>query len=245
MMIVLGIETATPVRGVGLVNEERELGERITHGIKADSEILFNSLDFLLNEHDIDLNEIDGISVSIGPGSFTGLRVGLALAKGLAQVRGCPLVAVPTLDALAEEANPKSQIPNPKLNICPVLDARKREVYGAMYREKEGLARGSLNMMERVSDYRVLSPGRLFDEIESESKKDEEFLFIGTGVEVYRDLIVDHFGVKAHFLTPNPLSPAPVKVAALGLQSLKRGEVEDVNYLEPLYIRPSQVEVIK
>jgi tRNA threonylcarbamoyladenosine biosynthesis protein TsaB len=241
-MLMLSIETATPVRGVGLVNEERELGERITHGIKADSESLFNSLDSLLDEHNIDLNEIDGISVSIGPGSFTGLRVGLALAKGLAQVTGCPLVAVPTLDALAEEANPKSQIPNPKLKICPVLDARKGEIYGAMYRKKEELARGSLGMQERVSDYWVLAPHRLFDKIESESMKDEEFLFLGTGVEVYRDLIVDHFEERAHFLNPNPLSPAPLKVAVLGLLSLKKGEVEDVNYLEPLYIRPSQVE---
>ena len=246
-MIVLGIETAAPVRGVGLVDEERVLGEFTIHEKRADSESLFSSLDSLLKELHLDIREMDGISISIGPGSFTGLRVGLAAAKGFAVATETPLLSVPTLDALAHSIHStlkqvQGQIENSKLQICPILDARKGEVYAAFYRRKGNTGnppKADCDTLERTSDFWVLPPHALFEKIH------EKTLFIGTGVEVYGKMITDHFGEEAHLLSPNPLAPSPTIVASLGLLKLKKGEVEDVEKLEPLYIRPSQVEVGK
>ena len=116
-MIILGIETATMTGGVALLDEKRLISEytlnvRTTHTAR-----LMPALDQILKDSSVDKSEIDGVAISMGPGSFTGLRIGLATAKGLALGLDIPLLGVPTLDALARN------IPFAKYQICPVLDA--------------------------------------------------------------------------------------------------------------------------
>ncbi|MFQ5799800.1 MAG: tRNA (adenosine(37)-N6)-threonylcarbamoyltransferase complex dimerization subunit type 1 TsaB, partial [Bacteroidota bacterium] len=145
-MKVLGIETATGVCGVAVVEEEVLLAERWSSEQHIHSERIVRSVQVVLSESHLELREVDVIAVSIGPGSFTGLRIGLSAAKGLCYASGKPLVAVPTLDALAHRVVGLCE--EGKI-VCTVLDAKRDEVYSAWY-ERRG------PRMERKSDYQVL-----------------------------------------------------------------------------------------
>ena len=135
-MLVLGIESSTTQGGVAIVGEDRVLCETILNVEVTHSERLLPAVDRALGEARISLEALGGIAVSIGPGSFTGLRIGLSTAKGLAYATGLPLVGVPTLEAMAWT------LPAARWQICPVLDARKQEVYAALFRhETDGLRR--------------------------------------------------------------------------------------------------------
>ncbi|HSR10897.1 MAG TPA: tRNA (adenosine(37)-N6)-threonylcarbamoyltransferase complex dimerization subunit type 1 TsaB, partial [Thermodesulfobacteriota bacterium] len=133
-MIVLALETATLAGSVALVDAgdgetgRRIIGENTLSNPETHSARLMPGIDRLLKEASLTIRDIGGIAVSIGPGSFTGLRIGVATAKGLAYALGIPVAGVPTLDALAA-TRPFS--PDP---VCPVLDARKKEVYAALFR---------------------------------------------------------------------------------------------------------------
>src|SRR5881296_2046491 len=127
-MRVLAVETSTMSGGAALLDGERVVGEyildvRITH-----SERLMAAIDQLLRDAGWTARDLEGLAVTVGPGSFTGLRVGLSTVKGLALALAIPVAAVPTLDAMA------AMLPYAALPIVPVLDARKREVYASRYR---------------------------------------------------------------------------------------------------------------
>ena len=122
-MLVLGIETSSRHGGVAIIGEDRVLCEAVLSVEVTHSERLLPAVDRALDEARITLEGLGGIAVSIGPGSFTGLRIGLSTAKGLAYATGLPLVGVPTLEAMAWT------LPAARWQVCPVLDARKQEVY--------------------------------------------------------------------------------------------------------------------
>ncbi|TLN04343.1 tRNA (adenosine(37)-N6)-threonylcarbamoyltransferase complex dimerization subunit type 1 TsaB, partial [bacterium] len=130
-MFVLGIETATQVAGVAVVNEDRLVAERFVHNRKTHSQNLLPMIQQVLEDTGISPRELGGIAVSGGPGSFTGLRIGMAAAKSMAQVLGIPVTAVPTLDALAWNVTGVEGL------ICPILDARKQEVYTCLYNSRD------------------------------------------------------------------------------------------------------------
>src|SRR5436309_14608092 len=147
-MRVLAVETSTLSGGAALLDDERVVGEytldvRITH-----SERLMAAIDRLLSDARWTPRDLEGLAVTVGPGSFTGLRVGLSTVKGLALALAIPVAAVPTLDAMA------AMLPYAALPVCPVLDARKREVYASLYRWED---RG----MSRQWDYLAISPDDL------------------------------------------------------------------------------------
>jgi tRNA threonylcarbamoyladenosine biosynthesis protein TsaB len=224
-MRVLAVETATPLGSVSLVDEggvilERESGVAITH-----STWLLPAIRDLLIEAQLSPGELDGFAVSVGPGSFTGLRIGLSTVKGLSLATGKPVVPVPTLDAMAELVPPCPHL------ICPLLDARKKEVYAALYRHLLG------GPLHRQGDFLVLSPHALAHLI------DEKVLFLGNGSDLYRELLVRLFGDKALFASANLRYPKAATVGQLGLRLLKQGCTEDLDGLEPLYVRPSEAEL--
>ncbi len=132
-MIVLGIETATAVCAVALVDDDVVRAERRYEIPQAHSEKLMECVDDCLKSAGLILSSIDGIAISIGPGSFTGLRIGLSVAKGLAFAAGKPLVGVPTLEALALQPVRKD-IGEADDVIVPMIDARRDEVYTAIFR---------------------------------------------------------------------------------------------------------------
>jgi tRNA threonylcarbamoyladenosine biosynthesis protein TsaB len=225
-MKVLGVDTATSCGGIGIIDDDRIVAEHTFGPGDAPSATLIRAMQTILDGSGLDLGAIEGIAISLGPGSFTGVRVGLSAVKGLALATGRPVVGVPTLDALA------SQLPRTPYLICPLLDARKGEVYVALYKQR---VRGDV---ERLTPYQVLSPAALLAEISS-----QETTFLGDGAEVYRELITGHLGERAFFAPSHLRFLHGTTVATLGLKRIKRGERDDIASLVPLYVRPSEAEL--
>jgi tRNA threonylcarbamoyladenosine biosynthesis protein TsaB len=216
-MRVLAVETSTLSGGAALLDGERVVGEytldvRITH-----SERLMAAIDQLLSDARWTARDLEGLAVSVGPGSFTGLRVGLSTVKGLALALAIPVAAVPTLDAMA------AMLPYAALPVCPVLDARKREVYASLYRW-DGLG------MRRQWDYLVIAPDDLARRL------DEPVIVVGDGAES----ISSPF---ARRVEPPRRGPAPAVVGALGHSRLAIGDTVAVADLVPIYLRPSEAEL--
>lgn len=257
-MRVLGIDSATLVAGVAVIEEERVVVEGFLQTRKTHSERLLPLIALWLQEAELSLKDIDGIAVTSGPGSFTGLRIGVATAKGLAQAAGKPLLGVPTLDALALNLAGSSGI------ICPILNARKGEVYTALY------ASFSPSQLGRLSHYKAVAPPQLVQwlleggvpwlEKPVELGSGEELtwglfsalltgnapvIFLGDGVEVYRDYLRQGLGKRACWALPGQNFLRAVQVAFLGLESLRRGRVENIYTFAPQYIRLSEAEAKK
>lgn len=227
-MYLLGIETATPTGSVALVNEQGLIGE-FTLNLKGTlSERLLPAIHQLLTSADLAFAKIDCLAVSLGPGSFTGLRIGVSTAKGLALAGGKPLVGVPTLDALA------SHCYGPPPYICPLLDAKKKEVFAALYRRNDS------GELQKLTPDLVIAPEKLLEEIIK-----DKTMFLGEGSRVYRDLIEGRLGSQAVF-APLPLShPRAATIAFLGLEEWKRGHLISATALAPTYVRPSEAELHK
>jgi tRNA threonylcarbamoyladenosine biosynthesis protein TsaB len=213
----LALETSTLAGGVALVDGERVIGEylldvRVTH-----SERLMPAIDRLLTDAGWTVADLDGLAVAVGPGSFTGLRIGLSTAKGLAWARGIPLAAVPTLDAMA------ASLPFSGWPVCPVLDARKGEVYCSLYRW-DGMA------MSRQWDYLALAPDELA------ARLGEPTVLLGDGAA---GVVSRH----VRLAPPHRRLPSAAAVAVLGLARFRAGETVSAAELSPLYLRPSQAEL--
>ena len=155
----------------------------------------------------------------MGPGSFTGLRVGLSAIKGLALALGIPVAAVPTLDAMA------ASLPFAALPVCPVLDARKGEVYASLYRW-DGVA------MRREWEYQALAPETLA------ARLGEPVIVLGDGAPAIRS-------PHARLAPPSHRAPSPVWVALLGAERLLAGDTVAAADLVPIYLRPSQAELTR
>src|SRR6058998_2629096 len=216
-MRVLAVETSTMSGGAALLDGERVVGEytldvRITH-----SERLMVAVDQLLSDAGWTVRDLEGIAVTVGPGSFTGLRVGLSTVKGLALALAIPVAAVPTLDAMA------AMLPYAALPVCPVLDARKREVYASLYRW-DGLG------MRRQWDYLAISPDDLARRL------DEPVIVVGDGAHA-----ID--SPWARRVEPPRRGPTPAVVGALGRTRLALGDTVAAADLVPIYLRPSEAEL--
>ncbi|HHP50959.1 MAG TPA: tRNA (adenosine(37)-N6)-threonylcarbamoyltransferase complex dimerization subunit type 1 TsaB [Moorella mulderi] len=224
-MLVLGIDSATSVLSAALMEGENLRGEISVQGDKERASDLLSLIDQLLQKTGTDFSQVEGIAVSLGPGSFTGLRIGLATAKGLAHAGGKPLVGVPTLDALAWNAWGINGI------ICPVLYARRQEIYSALYRWQEG-------KLCLLAPYQALHPSSLLVLLDSYR---EPVYLLGDGVrpfgEWWRQL-----GSRVYFLPSTHFFPRAGVIAFLGGKRLQMGEVDDLFRLKPIYLRPAPGE---
>lgn len=223
-MRILAVETSTPAGGAALLDGERLLGEytlniKVTH-----SERLMDAVDQLLSAAGWEPSDLEGLAVSIGPGSFTGLRIGVSAVKGLALALGIPVAAVPTLDALA------ATLPFAALPVCPILDARKDEVYASLYHWADGA-------MHRDWEYLALSPSALCDRLA------RPVILLGDALEMLRGALEDRLGDNAHFAPAGRRLPSPACVGALGETLLRTGRTVDPVALTPLYLRPSEAEL--
>jgi len=223
-MYILGIETATKTGGVAIVSEKGVIAEYTLNIEVTHSERLMSTVDRVLKDTGLTLANVDGYGVSIGPGSFTGLRIGLSTVKGLAFSTGRPVAAVSTLMALAWNM-PFSRYP-----VCPLLDARKKEVYAALYRQDGG------KYMEEMSP-RVVSLTSLAGTMTG------DVLFTGEGARLFSEDITRIFGERAHFAPLSSSVPSAASVAEIALMMLKSGQQTDPDALVPLYIRRPEAEV--
>lgn len=226
-MLVLAIDSATPVAGVALVAEDRLIKEIFLNYRQTHSQTLMVMVDEVLREAGIGLEDVDGIAVSTGPGSFTGLRIGLATAKGLALGSGKPLVGIPTLDALAYNSVMFEGF------ICPLLDARKDEVYTALYR-------GNRKGVERISEYRACSPQAVVADLKYRGV--DRLTMLGDGSCRYREFFTESLGSRIIWPPINLILPRASNIAILALKRLRSGQVDDVMSLVPTYVRLSEAE---
>lgn len=226
--VILSIDTATPSSSVALTEGTRVdgkvlaslvLGGSVTH-----SRRLLKAIDWLMEMADVKWSTIDALTVSLGPGSFTGLRIGMATAKGLAAGADKPLCGVSTLEGLAAKCTTS------KL-ICALLDARKNEVYAGFFRVSESCR------LECVGEMTVVKPELLAAQI------DEPVLLVGDGAVTYKKLLSEALGDN-YFPAPSMLhEPSAVSLGMLGAERLLAGEPLDLASCVPLYIRSSDAEL--
>jgi tRNA threonylcarbamoyladenosine biosynthesis protein TsaB len=222
-MVILGIETSTKTCSIALTDGEKIRDEISLHLGLSHSEKLIPLIDEILKRNGKAIKDIDGIAVSIGPGSFTGIRVGVSTARGLAQSLNIPLVGIPSLDALAFGVGTSGEV------VCPMIDALRREIYSALYEGRKRLTRHQLigieNWLERLKEKR------------------ETILFLGEAVDIYENLIKDFLKKKARIVKKEKRYASAAKVAELGREKLVSGEGKKYDEVFPLYIRRPEAEV--
>jgi tRNA threonylcarbamoyladenosine biosynthesis protein TsaB len=223
-MLVLGIETATTTGSVALLSEEGVIAQYSLNIEVKHSERLMATIDRVLSDARLTLADVGGIAVSIGPGSFTGLRVGLATVKGLAFATGKPVAAVPTLRALAWN------LPYAAHPVCPLFDAKKKEVYAALYRV-EG------TKLVQMTEERVVPLVKLLESLDGTT------VFTGDGARQFRAEIAGVLGERALFAPRAATLPSAASVAEIGLGMIREGAASDPDGLVPMYLRRPEAEV--
>lgn len=225
-MYILGIDTATLVCSAAVVSEERMLAEYSLQVKKTHSERLLPLLASLLQDAGLQPADLHGIAVATGPGSFTGIRIGMVTAKALSQALSLPLAGVPTLAALA------AQHPHFPGIICPILDARRDQVYAALYQA------GPHPVCLR--EERALALGDLLAEL---STRQGQILFVGDAAPLHQETVRGALGGRACFMPPELSVCRAAAVARLGLKQLTEGRGVDYRSLQPLYVRRSEAEI--
>jgi len=224
-MKVLGINTSTIFGSVGLVDTDRVIGEYSLNIPITHSERLMTCIDRLLTDAKVCLDEIEGFSITLGPGSFTGLRIGISTVKGLAFATGRPIVGVSTLEALA------LNVFNSTNKICPILDARKKEIYTALFRADTS------HRVKRLTPDLVISPQDLVKKIHG------PVTFLGDGLDVYGSYLKRRLGRQASFVAPELGYIHGTVVARMGVNPIRQGKTLDLASLVPHYIRRSEAEI--
>jgi len=200
------------------------LAEETVESQETHAKHLMGMIDSVVGSSGSTIAGLDGFAVTRGPGSFTGLRIGIAAIKGLASAANRPVVGVSTLDALA------AQVDSPTMLICPLLDARRHEVYYSRYRIEDGHLRQL--MEERVSD-----PAEAIATI------DELCVFVGNGAALYRETIAETLGNLAEFAPAEQHTIRASTVANLSISRFELGRTDDLSRFAPVYIRKSDAEI--
>ena len=225
-MIVVGIETSTPQVSVAIGTEQEILG-RIQVAGRARQESVTPALERLLGWTDIELGQVGGIAVGIGPGLFTGLRVGVETAKTLAQVTRGMILAFTSLDALAYPVRFTNR------RIVAVVDARRGEVFSATYNAVPG-------GVMRVSEYSVSTPDHLAADLEAVPG---DVLAVGDGAILYRDVLSEQRGGGLEIASPAFAHPDAASLVELAAPRFLREEHDRLFDVVPLYLRKSDAEI--
>lgn len=239
-MRILGIDTASPTASVAIVEDGALVAEEI-HGragahrgntspvLKGNhAEVILPLIQSVLDKSKSRLNGLAGVAVSIGPGSFTGLRIGLATVKGLAYDWGLPVVGVSTLFANAALAKDFDGL------ICSMLDARKCEVYMALFQ-------GDGRRPKRVTEDAITSLQGAIDLVQScRSVDGSSMLLVGDGAKAYEKILIDALAHSA--LIVNGHSSVAAEVAVLAEERFRRCAGDDLGALAPIYLRPAEAQ---
>lgn len=223
---ILALDSSGLVASVAVVEEQNLIGEYTIHHKKTHSQTLLPMLDEVSGMIELDMKTIDAIAVAAGPGSFTGLRIGSATAKGLGMALDKPIVEVPTVEALAYNMAFSDKL------ICPIMDARRNQVYTGLYQWENNefriiehqMAVGIEELLEKLGNY------------------EQEVLFLGDGVPVFRSVITEKLGERVCFAPAHMMRQRAGAVGARALEYMKQGKFVSATEHKPEYLRLSQAE---
>ena len=227
-MKILALDSSGLVASVALLQDETLVADYTKKKKKTHSQTLLPMLDEIKKAVDLDMETLDAIAVAAGPGSFTGLRIGSATAKGLGLALHKPLIAVPTLEALAYNLY---DTPEDTL-ISPIMDARRKQVYTGIYAFKD-------HCLFTVKEQAALPMEELLKELDQLGKK---VIFLGDGVPVFQEMIAEKCQVPWSFAPAHLNRQRAGAVAALGAVYYKAGKLQTAGEHQPEYLRVSQAE---
>jgi len=237
-MRVLAIDSSGLTATVAVVEDTQTVAEYTINYKKTHSQTLLPMIDEVVKMTELDLNTIDAIAVAGGPGSFTGLRIGSATAKGLGFALNKPLIHVPTVDGLAYNVYGCEDI------ICPIMDARRNQVYTGIYTfsKKAGTKEGS-NLVEPVFQVIKMQMAVSIEELaERLNRYRRPVVFLGDGVPVYENILAEKLTVPYSFAPAYMNRQRAAVVGTLGIQYYKAGKFETAEEHRPDYLRVSQAE---
>lgn len=229
-MKILGLDSSGLVASVAIVEDQELVAEYTTNYKKTHSQTLLPMLEELRKMVELDLETVDAVAIASGPGSFTGLRIGSATAKGLGLALGKPLVEVPTLEGLAWNLCGTDRV------VCPLMDARRNQVYTAAYElrdEKENFRLHAL-IPQRPVDIREM--------LDSLAQLGRPVIFLGDGVPVYRKEIQSRTDLQYTFAPAGNNRQRAASIAALGAVYYAEGKTVSAAEHRPEYLRQSQAE---
>ncbi len=225
-MKILALDSSGLVASVAIVEDDTLLAEYTVNYKKTHSQTLLPMLQEAAKMIELDLDSIDAIAVAGGPGSFTGLRIGSATAKGLGLALDKPLVSVPTVDALAFNLYGCGQY------ICPIMDARREQVYTGIYYFEDG----------ELKTVHAQEPMAVEDLVSLLNTLGKEVIFLGDGVPVYKEKILSQMKVTCRFAPANLNRQRASCVAVLAMQYFREGKIQSAAEHKPEYLRPTQAE---
>lgn len=219
-MNILAIDTSSQNATVALINNDRLVGEYTINNKKTHSQIIMPLIEDIIKKSGLEIKDIDVYAAGIGPGSFTGLRIGIATAKALAQAQKKKIIGVSSIGAIAKSIEYTQKL------VCPIIDARRNDVYNTIYKDGKCI----------VSD-RAISISDLLDEI-----GDRETVFAGDAVEIYKDKIIEKLGKNACFASRAHRLVKASAVAEMAFERAENNDFDDIYTLNPVYLRTSQAE---
>lgn len=226
-MKVLAVDTSTSVAAVAVMDDASLLGEYLLNHGKTHSQKLVPMIKEIMDGLELLPGDIDLFAASSGPGSFTGLRIGVTTIKAMAFAAKKPVVSIPTLDALAYG------IPlSGEALVCPIMDARNRQVYTALYSLENG-------QQKNITGYMGVPVEELVKLIKSKNRK---VIFTGDAVQAHREILKTELGEYCDFAPPCMLVQRASTVAQLALIRASGGELESCFDMAPFYLRKSQAE---
>ncbi len=225
-MIILSVDTSSDVASAAITDDEKVIGEININTKKTHSQTIMPMIDSLLKQSELDISDIDLIAAANGPGSFTGLRIGVSAVKGLAHAAKIPVVGVSILEAMAYN------LPFCEYYISPIMDARRQQVYNAVYKWKNG------KLCEHKPP-RALAVEELSEEL---AALDEKTVFVGDGVRVHRDILTEKLGDKAIFAPVGAVGQRASGLCEPAKKLYEENKALSSYELKPFYLRKPQAE---
>lgn len=234
-MKIIALDSSGLVASAAIVEDGELIGEYTINYKKTHSQTLLPMLDELKKMTDLDLKSVDAIAIANGPGSFTGLRIGSATAKGLAWTLEVPIIPVPTIDAMAYHFYGSGQL------ICPIMDARRSQVYCGLYSFRP-IKKVGLEIdyeLEILLESCAISVENLLEEL---NKRNQEVIFLGDGVPVYRSVLDEKMKVPYSYAPAQCNRQRAANLAVLGEKYYREGKIQTAAEHAPEYLRMSQAE---
>lgn len=224
-MKILAMDTSANVATVAVTEDRKLIAECVLNHKKTHSEKIMPMVDMLLTDSEIDIAEIDLFAVANGPGSFTGLRIGVSTAKALSQAQNKQIVGISTLEGMAYNLFDVDGL------ISPIMDARRGQVYNGVYKWQNG-------KLKEITPPRALS----IEECLLDFQDEEKVYFVGDGVPVHKETIIKTMGERAVFVPDGQSLPRASSLAFLAYDKFLEGKAQNYIELMPIYLRKPQAE---